>query len=576
MSRGQWGVHQGYKGGSQNMNAMKEDDAEVQQLFNDKLQVGINFDKYDNIPVEVSPMDPSTPPIAMFQHLQGLHPSVMANIQRAGYQKPTPVQKYGLPVICSGKDLMACAQTGSGKTATFLIPCINRSLWEGVPQHPMHGPPHLRKAYPSTMILSPTRELATQIFDEARKFIFQTNLHAAVVYGGADYKSQFRQLEAGADVLVGTPGRLMDMMERDKISLSNVRTVVLDEADRMLDMGFEKDIRQILTKTDIPRTGHRQTLMFSATFPKSIQQLAADFLSNYIFLTVGRVGSTTDMITQRLLWVEDSRKKSFLLGMMLHRDAGSTLVFVNHKQEAQSLGHFLKQHGISANSIHGDKTQEEREQALWAFKSGQISVLVATDVAARGLDIPNVAHVVQYDIAGSIDDYIHRIGRTGRAGNTGNAISFVNDRNKGICPELVEVLRESNQDIPTWLEGIVRHMGAFNVLNKKASEGNFGGQDIRQDRSYENYTKQNQAFKDFDEEAYRGFNFEAQPPSAQLAKGGRHGSAGGKGFHGRGGPKGAKGGSYNAAPQASFPVDPAIAYMSQQPQADHIDKHRRF
>ena len=193
----------GYGGGG------KGEDQEVQQLFADKLQTGLNFDKYDNIPVEVSPNDPSTPPMAMFEHMANIHHSVLANIRRAGYNKPTPVQKYGIPILCAGKDLMACAQTGSGKTATFLLPCVNRLCWEGGAQ-PQSGVPHnMRKALPSVMVLSPTRELATQIYDEARKFIYQTGLHSAVVYGGAGYGMQFKQLETGCDILVATPGRLM-------------------------------------------------------------------------------------------------------------------------------------------------------------------------------------------------------------------------------------------------------------------------------------------------------------------------------------------------------------------------------
>jgi ATP-dependent RNA helicase DDX3X len=275
------------------------------------------------------------------------------------------------------------------------------------------------------------------------------------VYGGADVHQQIRQIERGCDLLSATPGRLVDLIERGRISLANVKYLVLDEADRMLDMGFEPQIRRIVQGEDMPSTSDRQTLMFSATFPRDIQILARDFLEDYVFLSVGRVGSTSENITQKIEYVEDTDKRSVLLDLIASEPPGGlTLVFVETKRMADILSDFLLSHRLPATSIHGDRTQREREMALHTFRTGRTSILVATAVAARGLDIPNVTHVINYDLPSDIDDYVHRIGRTGRAGNTGVSTAFFNRGNKNIVRDLVELLREANQEIPQWLEGI--------------------------------------------------------------------------------------------------------------------------
>jgi len=436
------------------------DDSEIEALFQAKGDSGINFDKYDDIPVEVSGKDP-VEPITTYDGLSGIHEILIKNIKRSGYSRPTPVQKYAIPSVMAKRDLMACAQTGSGKTAAFLFPVINRILFDGPAQPPTGGSHGFgrRKAYPTCLVLAPTRELATQIYDEARKFCFMSNIKAVVVYGGADVRSQLTQLDRGCDLLVATPGRLQDLMERGRISLACIRFLVLDEADRMLDMGFERQIRHIVMETDMPGINHRQTMMYSATFPKAIQQLASEFLYDYLFLAVGRVGSTTDFITQKLEWVEERDKRSMLLGL-LSRITGLTLVFTETKRDADSLENYLHSQGLHATSIHGDRSQQEREDALRSFKSGKTPILVATDVAARGLDISNVTHVIQYDLPNCIDDYVHRIGRTGRAGNTGLATTFINEKNKGMVGELLELLRENNQEIPSWMESLVQHVNS--------------------------------------------------------------------------------------------------------------------
>lgn len=311
---------------------------------------------------------------------------LIANIELSGYKMPTPVQKYSIPIVMGGRDLMACAQTGSGKTGGFLFPILSQAFQNGpagnVPQQ--GGFQRQRKALPTSLILAPTRELVSQIYEESRKFAYRSWVRPCVVYGGADIGSQLRQIERGCDLLVATPGRLVDLIERGRISLANIKYLVLDEADRMLDMGFEPQIRRIVEGEDMPSTEGRQTLMFSATFPRDIQLLARDFLREYIFLSVGRVGSTSENITQKVEYVEDIDKRSVLLDILHTHGAGLTLIFVETKRMADSLSDYLINQGFPATSIHGDRTQRERERALEMFRAGRCPILVATAVAARG------------------------------------------------------------------------------------------------------------------------------------------------------------------------------------------------
>ncbi|KAF6753123.1 ATP-dependent RNA helicase ded-1 [Ephemerocybe angulata] len=414
-----------------------------------KQHTGINFEKYDDIPVEATGAGVPEPVTAFTS--PPLDPVLLENIGYASYTTPTPVQKYSIPIVAGNRDLMACAQTGSGKTGGFLFPILSASYGRS------------RKAYPTALVLAPTRELVSQIHEEARKFAYRSWVRPAVVYGGADINQQLRLIEKGCDLLSATPGRLVDLIERGRISLANIKYLVLDEADRMLDMGFEPQIRRIVQGEDMPGVQERQTLMFSATFPRDIQMLARDFLKDYIFLSVGRVGSTSENITQKIEYVEDNDKRSVLLDILASQppdQLGLTLVFVETKRMADMLSDFLHGNNMPATSIHGDRTQREREHALHTFRTGKTPIMVATAVAARGLDIPNVTHVVNYDLPSDIDDYVHRIGRTGRAGNTGVSTAFFNRGNKNIVRDLVELLREANQEIPSWLE-TVAHEAAF-------------------------------------------------------------------------------------------------------------------
>ena len=285
------------------------------ELFGSSQHTGINFDKYEDIPVEATGQD-CPKHIESFSEIQ-FTPILRENIELARYTRPTPVQKYAIPIIRAKRDLMACAQTGSGKTAAFLVPILDQIFESGLPRNlPPQRVGSRNKQYPLALVLAPTRELAMQIYEEAQKFSYRSRIRPCVVYGGADPAQQMRDLERGCHLLVATPGRLLDMVERGRVSLEMVRFLVLDEADRMLDMGFEPQIRRIVLQDNMPPVHERQTLMFSATFPKKVQELARHFMDNYIFLAVGRVGSTSENITQKVVWVDEADKRSFLLDLL--------------------------------------------------------------------------------------------------------------------------------------------------------------------------------------------------------------------------------------------------------------------
>uniref|UniRef100_A0A671TES1 RNA helicase n=1 Tax=Sinocyclocheilus anshuiensis TaxID=1608454 RepID=A0A671TES1_9TELE len=459
-----------------------------QELFSGG-NTGINFEKYDDIPVEATGTN-SPGHIESF-HDVDMGEIIMSNITLSRYTRPTPVQKYAIPIIKTKRDLMACAQTGSGKTAAFLLPVLSQIYTDGPGEALQatqastqeNGKYGRRKQYPISLVLAPTRELALQIYDEARKFSYRSRVRPCVVYGGADIGQQIRDLERGCHLLVATPGRLVDMMERGKIGLDYCKYLVLDEADRMLDMGFEPQIRRIVEQDTMPPKGVRQTMMFSATFPKEIQILARDFLEEYIFLAVGRVGSTSENITQKVVWVEENDKRSFLLDLLNATGKDSlTLVFVETKKGADALEDFLYREGYACTSIHGDRSQRDREEALHQFRSGRCPIMVATAVAARGLDISNVKHVINFDLPSDIEEYVHRIGRTGRVGNLGLATSFYNDKNSNITKDLLDILVEAKQEVPSWLENLAyeHQHKSTNRGRPKRFSGGFGARDYRQ------------------------------------------------------------------------------------------------
>ncbi|XP_038863157.1 ATP-dependent RNA helicase DDX3X-like isoform X1 [Salvelinus namaycush] len=500
-SGGRGGYQRGGCGGGNNRwqeDSRDDEDWSKPSPANERLEAelfssgntGINFEKYDDIPVEAT--GSNCPPHIDSFHDVDMGEIIMSNIALTHYTRPTPVQKYAIPVIKSKRDLMACAQTGSGKTAAFLVPVLSQIYTQGPGDATAaskngqdSGKYGRRKQYPLSLVLAPTRELALQIYEESRKFAYRSRVRPCVVYGGADIGQQIRDLERGCHLLVATPGRLVDMMERGKIGLDYCNYLVLDEADRMLDMGFEPQIRRIVEQDTMPPKGIRQTMMFSATFPKEIQMLARDFLEDYIFLAVGRVGSTSENITQKVVWVEDGDKRSFLLDLLNATGKESlTLVFVETKKGADALEDFLYREGYACTSIHGDRSQRDREEALNQFRSGRCPILVATAVAARGLDISNVKHVINFDLPSDIEEYVHRIGRTGRVGNLGLATSFFNDKNSNITKDLLDILVEAKQEVPSWLESLGyenQHKGnTGRGRSKRFSSGGFGARDYRQ------------------------------------------------------------------------------------------------
>lgn len=463
-----------------------QDDSEEPVTQEEQENTGINFDAYEDIPVETSGGN-VPPPVNTFAEID-LGEALNQNIRRCKYVKPTPVQRHAIPISLGGRDLMACAQTGSGKTAAFCFPIISGIMTGQPAQRPPRG---VRTVCPLALVLSPTRELSMQIHEEARKFSYQTGVRVVVAYGGAPINQQLRELERGVDILVATPGRLVDLLERARVSLSMIRYLALDEADRMLDMGFEPQIRKIVEQMDMPPAGVRQTMLFSATFPKEIQRLASDFLSNYIFLAVGRVGSSTDLIDQRVEYVQESDKRSHLMDLLHAQRANGvqgkqalTLVFVETKKGADALEHWLCLNNFPATTIHGDRSQQEREAALRSFKSGNTPILVATDVAARGLDIPHVAHVVNFDLPNDIDDYVHRIGRTGRAGKKGLATAFFNENNTSMARSLQDLMQEANQEVPAWLSRFAARSSFGGGKNRRSGGGRFGGRDFRREGSF--------------------------------------------------------------------------------------------
>ena len=448
-------------------------------LFGAQTSSGINFSQYEAIPVTRAGgggaagavSEAAVPALTDFVSLgQQLPPFAARNLtgpDRMKYSVPTPIQRHTIPLSLAGHDVMACAQTGSGKTVAFLLPVISTAVRLG------QAPPPLKNktpARPSALVLAPTRELAMQIEVECEKLCFAAppppsgaGLWTVCAYGGANARPQLEALANGVEVLIATPGRLTDYLERDLVSLARCGILVLDEADRMLDMGFEPQLRRICEQADLPQTSNRQTLMFSATFAPPIQAVAAKYLrAGFAHVTVGRVGSSINSIVQALLEVPAPGDKRTKLSVLTSTGAivpgERTIVFVQKKATATWLKRELGRTGLRCDDIHGDRSQSQREAALHAFSSGVVDVLVATDVAARGLDVPEVAHVVQFDlpVGDDIDSYVHRIGRTGRAGHTGRATAlYVHGfdpkmGNGHLWNDLRALFEENKISLPPW------------------------------------------------------------------------------------------------------------------------------
>jgi superfamily II DNA/RNA helicase len=354
----------------------------------------------------------------------GLSDELLQAVSESGYTEPTPIQRQAIPSVLMGRDLIGIAQTGTGKTAGFVLPMID-ILAQG----------RSRARMPRSLILEPTRELAAQVAENFEKYGKYHKLSMALLIGGVSMGDQQKALAKGVDVLIATPGRLMDLFQRGKILLTDCNLLVIDEADRMLDMGFIPDIEEICSK--LP--ANRQTLLFSATMPAPIKKLADKFLSNPKTIEVSRPASSNLLIDQRVLRVDSRRKRQVLEDRLRGHDVRTAIVFCNRKTTVRDLAKELKRAGLKAGEIHGDMEQPERIRELDRFKDGEINILVASDVAARGLDIKDVSHVFNYDVPWHPDDYIHRIGRTGRAGKTGIAITLATSAD-GEAIEAIEKL----------------------------------------------------------------------------------------------------------------------------------------
>jgi len=363
-----------------------------------------------------------------FSGLNLIRPILKA-IEAEGYSTPTPIQAQSIPILMKGRDLLGVAQTGTGKTAAFTLPILHRlAAHKEKPQ----------KKTARALILAPTRELAGQIAECVRTYGKFLQLRSAVVYGGAPIYPQIKKLSQGVDVLVATPGRLLDLMNQQHLKLDQVEIFVLDEADRMLDMGFINDVKKIASCL----RGEHQTLLFSATMPRTVQNLANGLLNNPAKVEVAPAATTAEKVEQRVLFVQKENKRELLLDVLANDELDKVLIFTRTKYGADKVARMLDRAGISAGAIHGNKTQNARQKALDMFKSGRLRVLVATDIASRGIDVDGVTHVINFEIPNEPESYVHRIGRTARGGAEGMAVSFCDAEERAYFRDIERTIGE--------------------------------------------------------------------------------------------------------------------------------------
>jgi len=398
------------------------------------------FARAENRALESGKTDRITMTFATFE---GLDPRLVKTLAAQGIETPTPIQELAIPPALEGRDLVATAQTGTGKTLAYLLPSLTR-LAPG---------PRKKHAAPRMLVLAPTRELAAQVETVARPLVDALRLTVTVAYGGVGMGAQVQALRQGPDVLVATPGRLLDHLGRGHVKLDGVEILCLDEADRMLDMGFLPDVKRILGKTP----AGRQTLLFSATFAPELERLSASFMRDPVRVGAEFTARTVDAVRQRLLPVREEEKLKMLLHLLETEAVESAIIFLRTKARTDRLGAALKRHRIAVAVIHGDLDQRQRSRALDRFREGKVPILVATDVAARGLDIDGVSHVINYDIPPTADDYVHRVGRTARANRDGDAITFVTPAD---LVQLEAIERALGQNLPR-----IEYEGAPTVLS---------------------------------------------------------------------------------------------------------------
>ncbi|MFC0218112.1 DEAD/DEAH box helicase [Pseudochelatococcus lubricantis] len=396
-----------------------------------------------------------------FQEL-GLAAPLLSALAEEGYEKPTPIQAQAIPHLLQGRDLLGIAQTGTGKTAAFSLPILDRLSRDRKPA-PRHGC--------RALVLSPTRELASQIAESIRSYGRHLKLRVAVVFGGVSARPQAQELARGVDILVATPGRLIDHLDGRAVNLSHVEVFVLDEADQMLDMGFIHAIRRLVPL--LPKV--RQNLFFSATMPKEIGALAADLLRDPVQVSVTPVATTAERIAQKVLFIETARKRNLLVDILRDDDMGRTLVFSRTKHGADRIVRHLEEASIPASAIHGNKSQSQRERALADFRSGKRKILVATDIAARGIDVEGVTHVVNFDLPNVPESYVHRIGRTARAGAEGSAISFCDAEERAYLRDIERLTRQSIPSEDRRLPGAAEAEESARPAPKPGRAGRPGG-----------------------------------------------------------------------------------------------------
>ena len=384
----------------------------------------------------------TSPPVSLEFSSVGLAESLQRAVADQGYTVMTPIQAKAIPIVLAGRDVMGAAQTGTGKTAAFSLPLLHKMLrHENASMSPARHPVR-------ALVIAPTRELADQVAANIKGYAQHSKLRVAVVYGGIDMKPQTVELKAGVEVLVATPGRLLDHIEAKNCVLNQVEYVVLDEADRMLDIGFLPDLQRILSY--LPKT--RQTLLFSATFSPEIKRLAESYLQDPLLVEVARPNATATNVEQRFFSVATDDKRGAVLKLLKERAITQALVFVNSKLGCARLARSFERDGLRTNALHGDKSQDERLKALDAFKRGEVDVLVATDVAARGLDIVDLPAVFNFDVPFNAEDYVHRIGRTGRAGASGLAVTLVSRDDARLIGDIEKLIRKKIELEPLELE----------------------------------------------------------------------------------------------------------------------------
>ncbi|MES9924304.1 MAG: DEAD/DEAH box helicase [Candidatus Thiodiazotropha endolucinida] len=433
-----------------------------------------------------------------FENL-GLSAELLRAIHDQGYTEPTPIQRKAIPVILTGRDVMAGAQTGTGKTAGFTLPLLQR-----LAKQPSHNGQRPVRA----LVLTPTRELAAQVGDSVQTYGRHTSLRSAVIFGGVKINPQIDTLRRGVDILIATPGRLLDHAGQQTVDLSQIEILVLDEADRMLDMGFIHDIRKVLAL--LPDNNKRQNLLFSATFSSDIKKLADRLLEHPELIEVARRNTTAEKIKQLVHPVDKRRKREMLSHMIGSQNWRQVLVFTRTKHGANRLAQQLEKDGLSASAIHGNKSQGARTRALAGFKNGEIRVLVATDIAARGLDIDQLPHVVNYELPNVPEDYVHRIGRTGRAGNEGEAISLVcvdehkllKDIERLLKRKIPEIVVEGYEPDPNIkAEPIQKRANAHDRIQNRKPNGNKNRVNTNKKRSV-NKTRQSDARTDAEKQSH--------------------------------------------------------------------------